>query len=1173
MFDYRLNGNPPTSAGIMSICCRDAPRRIWCPFSMPRPRLGPLLALLGLVAVWSSAPSAAQVVYGSIVGRISDSSGAVVKGASVSVTDLGTGESRISTTNGDGDYRFVNLLPGAYRITIKSVGFRPFSQDPIDVKVDTAVRIDAALVVGGANETVAINEQAPALDTQDSSVGQIIEGRQVQETPLNGRNVMNLLALVPGVIPQGGTQGSTAGNYTQSGDFTNVAGFGNYQISGGLAGQNAFFFDGSALNEVMSNGTVLVPTQDAVQEFRVVTSVPSPEIGALAAGAVSFTSKSGTNAFHGSLYAYLRNTVLDANNFFNNASGVPRPQLVQNQFGATIGGPIIKNRTFFFFNYEGFTRRNGIPFSGLVPTPSELSGDFRADPPIYDPLTRQQFTCNGIRNVICPNRIDATANVMANVLHYWPLPNANLAGGAVNYIANAKAGVDSNQYNARIDQIVSDKQRLFGRYSYWNINTFPTQYIFGNTSGPTSAVRGLVADQNVVIGDIYTFNPSTVGDFRISYLHANTPITPANNNVNISQFGPFWAGISSSLTHQQFPAPYIVNTIPSPYAGLDVTNNDSGNSYSLAASISRVMGRHSLKFGADVRRYQFREGQTVFAPGFFIFAGIFTSGALSPPGSGATPIADFVLGAITPDPGVSGFQTAATAHATQWYQGYYLNDTFQASSKLTINAGLRWDIPGSYTEENGRNTVLLPQLQNPLVLVNSPQYPGSNDLESHYHLFAPRVGVAYQLHGQTVLRAGYGINFLPQGVSNVGPWESPINTAMTNVPFGGTLSNPLLGQPLLQPIGRNQSAFSTFLGQSIQSRIPNQPFPYVQQWNLNVQQGFGSGCLFQIAYLGSRGEHIPLGVPTLETGDVGADLNQLSPQYYSLGAALLTPTASGQTLGQTLRPYPLYQQVSADSDFAGDTYYNSLQATVQLRFSSGSMVLANYSWAKLISNTEGINIFLELYTVGAIQDYTNLRAERSLDSFNVPQRFVLSYVLDLPVGRGKRYLPNAAGIAEKLVSGWKLAGITTFASGFPLAITSAAPNALSSLFGAGTIRPNVVAGCNKSVAGSIVTAAQTGTSVLNPACFAAPGPFALGNEPRVDPTLQAQGINNWDISLSKLTPVSERVSLNFGAEFFNAFNRVQFGPPNTSFGSALFGKITSQVNNPRQIQFSLRASF
>ena len=329
-------------------------------------------ALLGLLlALWPWLTSTAQVAYGSIAGRISDSSGAVVKGASVTLTDLGTDESRGSTTNSDGDYRFVNLVPGKYRIDVRAAGFRLFTRRPIDVTVDTIVRIDAALIVGSPNESVEVQEQTPPLDTQDSSVGQVIEGRQVQETPLNGRNVMNLLALVPGVIPQGGTQGSTAGNYTQSGDFTNVAGFGNYQISGGLAGQNAFFFDGSTLNEVMSNDTVLVPTQDTVQEFRVVTSVPSPEIGALAGGAVSFTSKSGSNAVHGSLYEYLRNTALDANNFFNNLSGVPRPQLVQNQFGATIGGPIVRNRTFFFFDYERFTPATKFPSrAGFPPQPS-----------------------------------------------------------------------------------------------------------------------------------------------------------------------------------------------------------------------------------------------------------------------------------------------------------------------------------------------------------------------------------------------------------------------------------------------------------------------------------------------------------------------------------------------------------------------------------------------------------------------------------------------------------------------------------------------------------------------------------------------------------------------------------------------------------------------------------
>ncbi len=1140
--------------------------------------------LISLVFAWQSwLPASAQDFYGSLVGRVADNTGALVRDASVTLTSSATSEKREARTDDSGSYRFLDLLPGSYRVEIGSPGFKRFVQERIDVRVDTVVVLNASLALGDVREAVNVQDKALLLDTQGASVGQVIEGRQVQDIPLDGRNVMNLVALVPGVIPQGGTQGSSAGNYTVSGDATNAAGFGNYQIGGGLAGQGAFFFDGSSLNQVLSNDTVLVPTQDAVQEFRVVTSVPGPEFGVFAGGVVSFTSKSGSNGFHGSAYEYLRNTVLDANNFFNNETDVARSQLVQNQFGVTVGGPVVKNRTFFFFNYEGFTRRNGIPFEGRTPTPAELRGDFSADPPIYDPQTGQQFSCNGVLNMICQNRIDPTAKVMASVLHYWPVPNANLEGGAVNYSVNAAAGADTNQYNARIDQILSDKQRLFGRYTYWSINTHPTQYVFGTTgSGPQSLFRGLVADQQIVLGDVYTFTPSMVGDLRLSYLRARTPFAPANNNVDLSQFGPFWAGISGSLTHQQFPDPIVIGTIPYPYGGMDVTIDDAANNYAISASLTKILGRHTLKVGADIRRYDFREQQTVSASGLFVFAGIFTSGALSPPGSGVTPIADFMLGDITPVAGTSGFETAVEAHADQDYQGYYLNDIFQVSHSLTINLGLRWDIPGSYTEADDRNTALLPQLQSPLVLVRSSQYPSRHDLEDHYRLFAPRLGLAYQFNGHTVIRAGYGINFLPQGVGVAGPWDSPINSATSSVPFGGTLSNPLLGTPLLQPIGRNESALSTFIGQSIQSRIPYQSFPYMQQWNLNLQEAIGVGALFKVGYAGSRGEHIPLGVPALEIGDVGADLNQLSPKFYSLGAALLQPAANPAVcevpvckVGQTLRPYPSYQGVEADSDFAGDTYYNSLQAGIEKRFSYGGAILADYTWAKLISNSEGVSPFLELDTLGsgAIQDYTNLRGERSLALFDVPQRFVLSYALELPFGRGKRFYAGARGTANHFVSGWTVSGITTFASGFPLGISSAAPNNLSTFFGAGTIRPNVLPACHKSAGGSILHSVMAGTSVVNAACFAAPDPFSLGNESRVDPTLRAQGINNWDFSASKTTRLTEQARLDFRVEFFNLFNRVQFGPPNTSFGGSLFGKITSQGNNPRQVQLSLRASF
>jgi hypothetical protein len=287
--------------------------------------------------------------------------------------------------------------------------------------------------------------------------------------------------------------------------------------------------------------------------------------------------------------------------------------------------------------------------------------------------------------------------------------------------------------------------------------------------------------------------------------------------------------------------------------------------------------------------------------------------------------------------------------------------------------------------------------------------------------------------------------------------------------------------------------------------------------------------------------------------------------FYSLGPVLLQPTANGKSLGQTLRPYPLYQQVDANSDFAGDSYYNSLQAKVEKRFSHGGVILADYTWAKLISNSEGVFNFLEPISLasGAIQDYTNLRAERSLVSFDVPHRLVLSYILDLPIGRGKRFLTNVRGAADKLTSGWTVSGITTLASGFPLGISSAAPNALATFFGAGTIRPNVVPGCNKSAGGSLLDNVTAGLSVINAACFATPGEFSLGNESRVDSVLRTQGINNWDFSASKSIPLTEQVRLDFRAEFFNLFNRVQLATPDTSFGGASFGLITRQAKHPR----------
>jgi len=1109
-------------------------------------------------AILFALPCAAQ--NASVSGSVNDTSGARIQRARVILTNVDTNAVYQGESDDAGVYRVAGVVPGVYTATVSKLGFKNLVKPKIEIHVQDEVSIAFTLSPGEVSETVTIEAGAPLLVTDSSSIGQVISGEQVQQTPLNGRNVMNLIALVPGVVPQGGTQGSATGNQAAAGDFTNAFGWGNYQIGGGIAGQSQILYDGATLNSSYGNASNLVPTQDAIQEFRVETNVLSPEFGATAGGVVELSSKAGGNAFYGSLYEYLRNTHLDANDYFNNASHIPRSKLIQNQFGGAVGGPIIKDRLFFFFSYEHYTRRNGVPFQALVPTPAQLSGDFTANSPIYDPTTGQRFTCNGVLNVICSNRIDFTANEMANVLHYWPTPNANLSGGAINYVTNATAGADSGQYNGRVDYALSEKQKIFARYTYQNINTAPTTYIFGNTQGPSSLPRGMDITHQAVIGDTYAINSTTVADLRVSYLRSYSPTTPPRNNIDLSKFGPFWANIQSSLTYRQLPIAYILGTTAAPYVAADLSNDGLSNNYMIGASVVKVLGRHSLKAGADLRRYDFRFSQISAASGLFAFAGLFTGGALTPPGAGATAIADFDLGLITPVAGTSAFQAVKDTYSIDYYQGYYLNDIWQASSRLTLNLGVRWELPGSYKERHNLDTVLLPQLADPVVLVASDQYPRDHDLVSHNHLFAPRVGVSFRAASQTALRAGYGINFLPQWATSAAPYTSPINAAVTNVPFGGTLSNPLLGQPVLQPIGRAPGGLLQFRGQSIASRIPDQTYPYVQQWNAGIQQAIGQRSSLEIDYAGSRGEHLPL--PSI-------NINQLPDSGFSLGAALLAKNSSGVMAGQLLRPYPLYKQVTATGSFSGDSHYNSLQTKFQHRFTHGGTVLADYTWSKFMANTEAYTSFLETSTIGAIQDNTNLGAENSVITFDVPHRVILSYVLELPFGHDKHFLANTSGVTDKLVSGWTVAGISTFASGFPLAITSAATNDLFTFFGAGTIRPNVVPGCVKSNGNN----PRSGKPTINAACFTAPSLFSFGNEPRVDAGLRAKGIDNWDVTLSKLTHLTKGVGLDFRGEFFNVFNRAQFAAPNTSFGNSFFGVVTSQANSPRQIQLSLRLDF
>ena len=417
-----------------------------------------LLMLVLLAGVLLVGESRGQGTAATVSGFITDASGAKIPGATVTYTNVATGASSVATTNGDGLYRLTGLLPGAYKASASKEGFKTSVSEGIDLQIEAQVTLNYTLGIGSATESVTVSTGENVLETSSPTVSQVIEGRQVEDTPLNGRNTMNLVALTPGVVPQGGTNGA-ASNNASGGTYTNAFAFNNYQIAGGLSGEGAVFLDGAPLNAPQANAVGFVVTQDAVQEFRVETSVVNPQYGKFGGGVISFGTKSGGNRLHGSVYEYFRNTIFNANNFFNNNFNISRPKFNQNQFGATIGGPIVKNKAFFFVSYEDYRLAQGVINTGLVPTPAELQGDFTADAKVYNPVTKVQAQCGGVLNKYCIGApvnpgdavADPTSIYLANTLHFFPLPNATGRGPAVNYLANGKAGARNAQETLRFD--------------------------------------------------------------------------------------------------------------------------------------------------------------------------------------------------------------------------------------------------------------------------------------------------------------------------------------------------------------------------------------------------------------------------------------------------------------------------------------------------------------------------------------------------------------------------------------------------------------------------------------------------------------------------------------------------------------------------------------------------
>jgi hypothetical protein len=1181
------------------------------------------IAVFVTLAAASITPLFSQAFYGSVVGTVSDQSGAAVRGATVTLTNTGTGERHQAQSGAGGDYQFLNLVPGTYRVEVEQSGFKKATLENIEVTVSGAIRADVSMQLGQVNQTVEVTAASPLLQTENANLSQVVNTRAVEELPVNGRNILNLTALVPGVVPQG----TTGGNALTG---KNIFAAGNYQIGGGMANQGAVYYDGVPANAALGNLVNMAPSPDAVSEFRVQTNSNSAEYGRYSGGVINISSKSGTNEFHGAAYEYFRNTDLNANLFFANATGQGKAPFHQNQYGLDGGGPIRKNKIFFFAGWEAFASRQGANYIGTVPLPAMYGGDFSgyknasgAMIPIYDPLTQ----CGTAANAACPGGVAAAAYsagpartlfpgniipasrinpVSAKILAFPLVGQPNLPGQAFtainNYSTTCTLGGNNNQENGRLDDNVTDKIRVFARYSRWSSLNQPCAPFHNGIYANDPYSPETFTTQESVVGLTYVISPSLVLDVRASYVRFPYDRLESFPNIGLSKtFGfPAYMDQQIPIIHGG-PGTSIPSFSISGYttaSGLHILSTE--NDYLLTPNLSWVKGRHTFKFGADWRDMQNTYYQT-FDGGSFSFTNNFTAANGLTPGATGNGLASMLLGY-----GSSGSETAfSVPWEAMHYQGYYAQDTWQATSKLTLTAGIRWEIPGVWTERYNRVASFNPKELNPALngvtvngqpvygavdFANTPQMPEKGMMREHFRLFAPRLGVAYRLDDKTVIRAGGGIYFLPSNLQfSIAPWAQTINSYNTqwlSTLDGGvtpyySISDPFPNGFISTPGNSPHDQAQALLVGGGLGNIPLQSlrYPYQEQWNFTLQRQLPGGVALETAYAGAKGVHLPTGglqadfLPYQDLSLGSALNNQVPNPFYGL---VKTGTLSAQTVtqAQLLLPFPEYTSVSEAYANVFDSSYHALQMKVEKRFTHGGTVLASYTFSKLLSDVASLTGWLDQNSgspgyLTSMQDPNNLSAEKALATFDSRSRLTVSYAVDLPFGPGHKFLSGGNAFEKKLVGGWSVSGISTFQDGFPIALT-ATGTPMGPGYGR---RPNVVAGCDKQTSGS---AQSRINDWFNVSCFTVPAGYTLGNEGATDPVLRTHGIANYDFSLAKKTPITERFNLEFRAEVYNLFNRVEFGPPGnsvTTAANATTGQITTQVNQPRLIQLALRLAF
>jgi len=1073
-----------------------------------------LLALL-----LCSAPAAAQVDTGAVTGTVKDPSGAVIANAAVKVESSGTGSVVSLLTNTSGIYAQPGLKAGVYSISASAAGFKTVSKTGVEVRIQDRIAVDFELPVGTATSTVTVESSVPALDAETSSLGSVVEEKTIKNLPLNGRNYIQLATLAPGTSP---SQQSNERN--------------TFVANGARSIQNSYLLDGvDNKNKIVgfdnSSAQSIEPVLDSVQEFKVQTSTFSAEFGQSAGAVVNVTTKSGTNDLHGSAFEFLRNSYLDASPYFQPAQ-TAKPQFIQNQFGATLGGRIIKDRTFFFFGWQSSREVNAAPQLGSVPTDAQKSGLFTTQ--IYDPATTA-LSANGqayVRSAFAGNRIPTSRfdPVALKLLALYPEPNLS---GKNNFFSNQRERVDNDQFVGRLDHRFSEKDSLFGRYSSsGNTNILPA------TLPPPASQPSIVTPEahSFAASETHIFTPALLNEARIGYQETRETQKIDGQRL-FDQYGIIGApDISTVLGLPTFAVSGLTTigttgpgTLLTPATGSgNLPIDKQGRTIQVNDNLSWVHGRHTLKFGFDFQQVTLYADSTLNARPVYNFSGVYTQDPQQRSTTGAA-FADFLLGQTS----AATVSTRSLSESRQHiYQGY-VQDDWKVSSKLTLNFGLRYELPLPFyeTANHYSNLILEPgPLYGTILDASAAGVAGyrSSFVDPNRHNFAPRLGFAYQLTRKTVIRAAGGIFYGRD--ENVPVARRPTNNPPYFIQTTYTSDQIDPNIVLSQGFPSNALDPATVKNPSVNSYLRHSPTPYVQQWNLNLQQDLGKGFVAQLTYVGSSSHDL----------------------YYP---AQIDQPSPGPGPIQARRPLANYSAVYAYAPFVSSSY-ESLQAQLERRFSHGLSLLAAYTYAHSIDNgSSQVDL-----GVAAPQNALNFKTERGNSNFDIRHRLVVSSVYELPFGKGKPFL-NSSRIAGLLIGGWQLTGIFSAQTGLPFTpVLSFDPTNTGT-----TARPNRIA------SGALPSGQQGPQSWFDSSAFPSPAAYTFGNSGRN--ILNGPGFHNIDLGLSRFITLTERWNLEFRAEAFNLFNTPEFSLPNATLGVATTGTISTVINPQREIQLALRLAF